>query len=127
MAGSLKKQLGLDTNLLLDLAEGKEFAEAFREEFQGRSYELLVAPTVAGELNALSLFGGEPQKTFADQALRNLRFWKCQPYSISGTNVAIADRFSIRLLDLKLIPEEEQNDGRILAETSLAHIPLLVT
>ena len=77
MAGSLRKQLGLDTNLLLDLAEGKDFAEEFREEFQAHGYEMLVAPTVAGELNALSLYGGEPQKSFADRALRKLRAWKC--------------------------------------------------
>ena len=33
MAGSPKKQLALDTNLPLDLAESKEFAHGFREEF----------------------------------------------------------------------------------------------
>ena len=59
MAGSLRKLLGIDTNLLLDLAEGKDFAEEFREVFQAHGYELLVAPTVAGELNALSLIGGK--------------------------------------------------------------------
>jgi len=119
--------LGLDTNLLLDLAEGKDFAEDFRAEFQAHGYELLVAPTVAGELNALSIYGGEPQRTLADHALRKLRNWKCQPYPLSDTNLAVVDRFSARLWELKLIPEEEQNDGRILGETSLAGIPLLVT
>ena len=29
--------------------------------------------------------------------------------------------------DLRLIPEAERNDGKILAQTSLAQIPLLVT
>ena len=48
-------------------------------------------------------------------------------YPVSDTDLAIADRFSARLSALKLIPEEEQNDGRILGETSLASIPLLVT
>ena len=127
MAGSLRKQLGLDTNLLLDLAEGKEFAEEFREEFQARGYELLIAPTVAGELNALSTYGGKPQRSLANDALCRLREWGFYPYSLSDTNLMIAERFSARLSELELIPQEEENDGRILAETSLATIPLLVT
>ena len=119
--------MGLDTNLLLDLAEGRDFAHEFRESFLDRGYELLVAPTVAAELNALSVYGGEPQKRFADLALRRLREWKCQPYPLSETNLAIADRFSARLSESNLIPVRELNDGRILDETSLANIPLLVT
>ena len=106
MAESLKRRLALDTNLLLDLAEGKNFAEEFREEFQARGYEFLVAPTVAGELNALSIYGGELQRTFANRALQSLRGWKCQPYPLSETYLAVADRFSSRLSELKLIPEE---------------------
>jgi len=127
MAGSSRKRLGLDTNLLLDLAEGRDFAAEFREEFQGLGYELLISPTVAAELNALSLYGGEPQKTLADQALRKLRQWKCQPFPLSDVKLAVADRFAARLSEMGFIPDEEQNDGRILAETSLAEIPLLVT
>jgi hypothetical protein len=42
-------------------------------------------------------------------------------------NRALAERFGRRLLELKLIPEEEWNDGRILGEASVAEIPLLVT
>jgi hypothetical protein len=75
MAGSLKKQLALDANVLLDLAEGKDFVQEFREEFQARDYELLVMPAAAAELNILSLYGGEPQKTFANLALSKLRTW----------------------------------------------------
>ncbi|MBI2925229.1 MAG: hypothetical protein HYY24_05940 [Verrucomicrobia bacterium] len=127
MAASPKKQLALDANLLLDLAEGKDFAHEFREEFQARHYELLVPPTAAAELNALSLYGGRPQRIFAGQALRQLREWKCQLYLLSETKLAIAERFGRHLLELQLVPEEEWNDGRILGETSLAAIPLLVT
>jgi hypothetical protein len=127
MAVSSGKRLSLDTNLLLDLAEGKDFAEEFLESFQARGYELLVTPTVAGELNALSILGGKPQRTFAHKALYRLRHWNCQPFALSDTKLAIADRFAYRLSELRLIPEEEQNDGRILGETSLAGIPLLVT
>lgn len=127
MADSLKKRLALDANVLLDLAEGKDFVQEFREEFQVRDYELLVMPAAAAELNILSLYGGEPQKTFANLALSKLRTWNCQPYPLSDVNRALAERFGRRLLELKLIPEEGWNDGRILGEASVTEIPLLVT
>jgi hypothetical protein len=46
---------------------------------------------------------------------------------LSSTQLSIAIRFATRLIDSSLIPETEQNDGKILAQTSLAKIPLLVT
>ena len=55
MAASPKKQLALDANLLLDLAEGKDFAHDFKDEFQARDYEFLLPPTAAAELNILSI------------------------------------------------------------------------
>ena len=127
MAASPKKQLALDANLLLDLAEGKDFAHDFKDEFQARGYEFLVPPTAAAELNILSIYGGEPQKTFASQVLQKLRAWKCQAFSLSDTRLAIAEQFRRRLSELQLIPDEEWDDGLILAETSLGNIPMLVT
>ena len=127
MAASPKKQLALDANLLLDLAEGKDFAHDFKDEFQARGYEFLLPPTAAAEWNILSFYGGEPQRTFANQVLQELRTWKCQPYSLSDTKLAIAEQFRRRLSELPLIPDEEWADGLILAETSLGEIPLLVT
>ena len=49
MAGSPKKSLALDANLLLDLAEERDFAHEFREEFQGRGYSFAVPPTALAE------------------------------------------------------------------------------
>ena len=43
------------------------------------------------------------------------------------SQLAIAMRFASRLMAASLIPETEQNDGKVLAQTSLARIPLLVT
>lgn len=127
MAARPKKQLALDANLVLDLAEGKDFAHEFKDEFQALGYEFLVPPTAVAELNILSLYGGEPQKTFAAQALQKLRAWKCQPFSLSDTRLAIAEQFRRRLSELRLIPDEEWDDGLILAEASLGNIPMLVT
>jgi hypothetical protein len=107
MAARPNKQLALDANLLLDLAEEKDFAHDFKDEFQARGYEFLVPPTAAVELNILSIYGREPHKTFANQALQNLRAWKCQPFALSDTRLAIAEQFRRRLSELQLIPDEE--------------------
>jgi len=68
-----------------------------------------------------------PQKELADVALEELAAWRCQPIALSSTQLVIAMRFAARLMDSSLIPESEQNDGKILAQTSLAQIPLLAT
>ena len=127
MAGGPKKQLAVDANLLLDLAEQKDFAHEFRDEFAGRGYTFLVPPTVLAELEVLATLGRAPQSDFASTALEKLRDWECEPFALSATKLAIAQRFAERLIDLQLIPETERNDGKILAQTSLVEIPILVT
>lgn len=127
MAASQKKSLALDTNLLLDLAAKKDFAHEFKEEFSSRGYSLLVPPTVVAELAFFASLTEAPQQDMANVALENMRVWKCQTFLLSSTELAIAIRFAARLIDSSLIPEAEQNDGKILAQTSLAKIPLLVT
>ncbi|MDD5141009.1 MAG: PIN domain-containing protein [Verrucomicrobiales bacterium] len=127
MAASPKKSLALDTNLLLDLAGKKDFAHEFKDEFSSRGYSLLVPPTVIAELAFFSSLKDAPQHEIANVALEKMSAWKCQPFTLSSTQLAIAIRFAARLMESSLIPETEQNDGKILAQTSLAKIPLLVT
>jgi predicted nucleic acid-binding protein len=127
MAASPRKSLALDTNLLLDLAGEEDFAHEFKEEFSSRGYSLFVPPTVVAELSFFATLKEAPQREIANAALKNIGVWKCQPFTLSSTQLAIAIRFATRLMDDALIPETEQNDGKILAQTSLAEIPLLVT
>jgi hypothetical protein len=105
MAANTKKSLALDANLLLDLAEGNDFAHDFREEFCNRGYSLLVPPTVLAELEVLVISGRSPQCHFANNALEELAAWDCQPFALSATKLAIAHHFAERLLGLRLIPE----------------------
>ena len=127
MVASQKKSLALDTNLLLDLAGEKDFAHEFKEEFFRRNYSLFVPPTVVAELAFFASLEDAPQREIASVALERIGVWKCQPFTLSSTQLAIAIRFATRLMDSALIPETEQNDGKILAQTSLAGIPMLVT
>lgn len=127
MAASPKKSLALDTNLLLDLAGEKNFAHDFREEFVSRGYSLLVPPTVVIELAFFAFQAHAPQQQLAAVALEKIGVWNCQPFELSSSQMAISQRFAVRLIESSLIPETEQNDGKILAQTSLAQIPMLVT
>jgi hypothetical protein len=112
---------------LLDLAGGRDFAHEFREEFASRGYSLLVPPTVVAELAFFSSRRDAPQQKLANLALEKMGIWKCRPFKLSSTQLAIALRFAARLIEFSIIPEAEQNDGKILAQTSLEKIPLLVT
>ena len=127
MAANSKKSLALDANLLLDLAEEKDFAHEFREEFTRRGYCFVVPPTVLAELEVLASAGRVPQRDFANLGLEKLSAWKCEPFALSDTKLALAHRFAERLLERRLIPETERNDAKILAQTSLVEVPLLVT
>ena len=50
MEASSPRRLSLDTNVLFDLADEKDFAHDFREAYQRKGYALVVCPTVVAEL-----------------------------------------------------------------------------
>jgi predicted nucleic acid-binding protein len=123
-----RKQLALDTNLLLDLAAGTDFAHEFKEIFQRRGYGFLAPPTVLAELHELSVNGATARKRdLARTALAKILVWDVTPLHLSALETAIAERMGSRFLELRLLPEHECNDAFILAETALAKVPLLVT
>jgi hypothetical protein len=97
MPTSPKESLALDTNLLLDLAGEKDFAHEFREEFSGIGYSLLVPPTVVAELAFFTSQTDIAEQELASIALANVDRWKCQPFTLSATQLAIAKQFATRL------------------------------
>jgi predicted nucleic acid-binding protein len=127
MAGNQKKRLALDTNLLLDLARGFDFAHDFRAVFQKAHYSLLAGPTIFRELGFAVLYGREPEKTLAITAVADAAKWGVLAFNLTPLDQTIAERFAQKLLERRLLPEEECNDALILAETAVENIPLLVT
>ena len=127
MAASPKKQLSLDTNVLLDFARGRDFAHEFREEFQRRGYSLLLAPTVLAELEYLLTFGTGSERALALKASEKGEVWQLTAFDLPEVRLTLAEHFARGLQDRNLVPLDEFNDGLILAESSLAEIPLLVT
>lgn len=128
MAPTPRKQLSLDANLVFDLAEERDFAHDFLEVFQARGYRLFVPPTARHELHTIYTDGeAVAQRELARTGLVNLRRWGIQPLDLDSTAEAIARQFAQDLLHRGLVPEEEFNDALILAESSSAGIPILVT
>ncbi|MBI3417329.1 MAG: hypothetical protein HY043_18715 [Verrucomicrobia bacterium] len=112
---------------MFDLAAERDFAHEFRETFQNKGYSLVVAPTVVAELYFLSEHGDAQEKRLSSTSLARSSSWDIKPFALSMVQLEIAKRFARRLLDQALLPETELNDARILGETSMAAIPLVVT
>ena len=127
MAASPKPPLSLDTNVLLDLAKGRDFAHEFREEFQARGYALMLAPTVLIELEYLLTFGNEAERALAEKAYDQAEKWRLTAFDLPEVQMVVAEGFSRQLQHRGLLPVEEFHDGLILAETSLGDIPMLAT
>jgi len=92
-----------------------------------KSYTLHLPPTVIQELAFAALHKQGREKELALTALQNIRAWGIVPFDLVAVGHGITEQFVRRLHELKLLPEEELNDGLILAETALAGIPLLVS
>jgi predicted nucleic acid-binding protein len=125
MAGP-RKRFALDTNLIYDLAEGKDFAHTFIEVFKEKGYELLLPPTAVQEL-AFAVQHEAGKKKLARRGLTCLREWGIREFDLVAVGHGITETFSLFLQARGLLPSGENNDGLILAETSLAAIDVLVT
>ena len=112
---------------MIDLADEADYAHTFRELAQERNYTLWVPPTVVHELLHAAETKPAPDGPIAHTALTRLLDWRIYPIGLSSVDNAIADLFSRRLMKEGLLPPEEYNDGLVLAETSLAGIPVLVS
>ncbi len=123
-----KKRLSLDANFLFDLAEEEDFDHDLLEALQRKGYGLALPPTAAHELHIIFTCGdSEAERELARTALTCLKQWGILPFDLDSAAEAVREQFVRGLLQQRLIPEDEFNDGLILAETSLEGIPLLVT
>ncbi len=125
--GLHSKQLSLDTNVLLNLAAHYDFAVNFKEEFQNRGYALKVVPGVMAELIALVRKGNDVESERASAALDSLREWRITPIILTDVERAYRKNFMAIMEDRRILPPNEINDVRILAETAIAEIAMLVT
>ena len=96
--------------------------------FQSKGSSLVLPPTAVHELHVIFTDGdNKAERELARTGLTHLKQWGIRPFDLDSAAEAICQQFVRGLLEQRLIPEDEFNDGLILAETSMAEIPLLVT
>jgi predicted nucleic acid-binding protein len=123
-----KKQLSLDANFIFDLAGEEDFAHDLLEAFQRKGYGLLLPPTASHEIHLIFTNGDvEVERELARTALTRLKQWGIRPFDLDSAGEVVCEQFVRGLVRQRLIPEDEFNDGLILAETSCEQIPMLVT
>ncbi len=122
-----KRRFALDTNILFDLAGELDAAHRLREVLLERGSSLEVPPTVVQELVFAYQNKSPAESSLALAALQKMRSWGIEPFNLKPVGHGITGQFCERLHQKGYLPEEEQNDGFILAETGLAEIPVLIS
>jgi hypothetical protein len=121
------KRLSVDTNVLLDMAAGYGFAVEFRTTLQRKGYSLHCVPGVLAELNALTKDDDKTMRERATTALENLILWDISPVHLTDVEKKYRENFMNFVAERGVLPAGEVNDARILADTAISNIPLLVT
>lgn len=124
---AVAQRLALDTNVLFDRAKNERFAIDFCEGFQRANFSLEVTETVIGELNYFRTNGTDEEQELATTALKSLRGWGITPVVLTDIQKTYKTNFINIAQEMKVLPPKELNDLHILAETSIAEIPALVT
>jgi len=123
-----KPQLALDTNVLFDLADRKDFAETVLEILQEEKATVKVSPTVIVEMEYEITHPSSPQKAKrAERAFQCIPAWGITPFTLAPVQHAIAAEFSKALQHARILPDGEFHDGCILAEVALCPLEFLVT
>jgi predicted nucleic acid-binding protein len=123
--------IAVDTNVPLDLAEGVEDVldglAVIRQRIKG--VRIVTPPTVNLELAYLSEFADEETvKANAQMALRSLSSkWKLQPVNLVPVGHGIVSAIGSKIRANGLLPDEEEHDAMILAESALLGCSILLT
>ncbi len=121
--------IGVDTNVLLDQAvEDQDVLDAIstiKSRLPGARF--IVLPTALEELGFQFSTGSDEEREAAEKALLCMREWGYEPINIVAARKGIAERISFKLRSSGLLPDEEANDGFIIAEAALIGCDLLLS
>jgi hypothetical protein len=122
--------VAVDTNVLLDLAAGieevRDCVETIKQRIPGHLF--VIPPTVTQELADIADEGQTLKaKELALKALSNLLDWGFQPLNCAPVGHGITEQIGRKLRDRELIPDLEENDSLIVAESALAGATLLLS
>lgn len=121
--------VALDTNVLLDQAiENADVLDAvatIRARLPDAAF--IVPPTVLEELGYQFEMGNAEAQAAAEVALSCMGKWGYKPINVIPVGKGIAERISFKLRSGGLLPDEEENDGFIIAEAALLGCDLLLS
>lgn len=121
--------VALDTNVLLDQAiENADVLDAvvtIRTRLPDATF--IVPPTVLEELGYQFEMGNAEAQEAAEIALSCMVGWGYKPINVIPVGKGIAERVSFKLRSGGLLPDEEENDGLIIAEAALLGCGLLLS
>ncbi len=121
--------IAVDTNVLLDQADGDENVvdalATLRERLTNAQF--IVPPTVLEELGH-QLGSGDPEESkLAEIVLMNLLKWGYTPLNVVPVGKGITEQISLRLRMKGVLPDEELNDSYIIAESALLGCSILLS
>ena len=122
--------IGVDTNVLLDLALGTEAIFDALDTIRKRipKARFVIPPTVLHELAFAVKFGETPNKrNAAHKALSCLLEWGFEPLNLVPVGHGIVELIGDAIRQDDLLPTEENNDSLILAESALLECAILLS
>jgi predicted nucleic acid-binding protein len=121
--------IAVDTNVLLDQAvEDADVLDAIltlKTRLKGANF--IVPPTVIEELGYQFVNGDEEERQAAETVLMCMAEWGYEPLNVVAHGKGIAQQISFKLRSLGPLPDEEENDGLIIAEAALLGCRLLLS
>lgn len=117
----------VDSNVLIDLAMGKVFAQRLLAKLRLRKHGIAAPPAVIGELFHIASEMGHPANVHAHEALSKIQRWGIETYALISVGPEIVEINAHKLLAAGLLPEGELHDAVIIIETALRYIPTLIT
>lgn len=121
--------IAVDTNVLLDHTHDDDDVVDAVEAIHGRldRASLVVTPTVLEELFALYEGGDSAERNRAGKALSHMRGWGYEPLNLTAVERGIAEQIGMKLRVKDILPDEEVNDGLVIAEAALLGSAILLT
>jgi len=122
--------IGLDTNFLIDLADGDEECLDCLGVLRAKrpKVAIVLLPVVVKELTALYLKGNPVQKKLAEAALRkSLKEWGIAPAFIVPVQLGIAEIVADAIRVGGIVPIQERNDSFLIAEAAVLGCNLLIS
>lgn len=123
--------VAVDTNVLLDLADGKEnvwdAVDTVRRRLPG--VQIVVPPTAVQELAWIAENGdtAKERKLAMTAATKLVTEWQFVPLNLIPVGHGITDRIADELRTQRLLPDAEVNDSYIVAESALAGCKILLS